>query len=253
MGAQEKTEEVLREIHVFFSKAEHYNGSKRKVIIDKNDMMDLLKKLNSCMYDMMEEHELTEQSRDKAQRKLQKKGDDILFEARKNAEDIYAASIMYSDRALTDIQDIMKEAEERVEAVHQDMMNRIREEKQQVKNNQFELKGQLQDLIDTQKYMHLIEDENARRAKAKELGEEVPSEMNPYGDIKPEIKVNADYFRATGQAAPADATESESDMAEAALSEDLDAEYFSWKEQEEESSESKEKKGFSLFGKKGDK
>ena len=27
---------------------------------------DLLKKLNDCMYDMMDEHELTEQSRDKA-------------------------------------------------------------------------------------------------------------------------------------------------------------------------------------------
>ena len=108
MGAQDRTEEVLREIHVLFSKAQPYNDSKKRVVIEKSKMMDLLKELNDCMYDMMEEHELTVQSRDKANRKLQKQGDDMVFEARKNAEDVYAASLMYSDRALAEIQDIMK-------------------------------------------------------------------------------------------------------------------------------------------------
>ena len=46
MGAQDRTEKVLRDIHVLFSKAEPYNGSKKDVIVDKNQMMDLLKELN---------------------------------------------------------------------------------------------------------------------------------------------------------------------------------------------------------------
>ena len=50
MGAQDKTERVLRDIHVLFSKAEPYNGSKRNVVIDKTKMTTLLKELNDCMY-----------------------------------------------------------------------------------------------------------------------------------------------------------------------------------------------------------
>ena len=59
MGAADRTEDVLKRIHVLFSKAEPYNGSKKRVIVEKTEMMDLLKELNECMYDMMDEHELT--------------------------------------------------------------------------------------------------------------------------------------------------------------------------------------------------
>jgi len=254
MGAQDRTEEVLREIHVLFSKAEPYNGSKKRVVIDKSKMMDLLKELNDCMYDMMEEHELTVQSRDKANRQLQKKGDDMVFEARKNAEDVYAASLMYSDRALEEIQDIMKDAEERINEIHQELVDRIRTEKRTVKENQYELKSQLQDMIDTQKYLRLIEDENVRRKKEKENSSDIPT-ANPYADVKPEIHINEDYFRAKGYAIdgeePAEGGLSEEEIA--AMQADLDAEYFDWKDDEEKKEDGtsdENRKVFSLFGKK---
>ena len=100
MSAADRTEKVLRDIHVLFSKAEPYNGSKRDVIVNKNEMMDLLKELNACMYDMIDEHELSQTKKDKANREMQKQGDDIIFAASRKAEDIYAASIMYTDNAL---------------------------------------------------------------------------------------------------------------------------------------------------------
>ena len=43
MGAQDRTEKVLRDMHVLFSKAQPYEGSTKNVIVDKNAMMDLLK------------------------------------------------------------------------------------------------------------------------------------------------------------------------------------------------------------------
>ncbi|MCR5641673.1 MAG: hypothetical protein K6G04_10025 [Lachnospiraceae bacterium] len=254
MGAQDRTEEVLREIHVLFSKAEPYNGSKKRVVIDKSKMMDLLKELNDCMYDMMEEHELTVASRDKANRKLQKQGDDMVFEARKNAEDVYAASLMYSDQALAEIQEIMKETEGRIDEIHQEMVSRIREEKRIVKENQYELKSQLQDMIDTQKYLRLIEEENVRRKKEKENSSDIPT-ANPYADIKPEIHINEDYFRANGLAIEGE-EEAEHALSEeeiAAMQADLDAEYFDWKEDEEKKEDTasgESRKVFSLFGKK---
>ena len=126
MGAQDRTERVLREMHVLFSKAQPYEGSTRNVIVDKNAMMDLLKELNECMYDMMEEHELTVKSRDKANREMQKQGDDIVFDATRKAEDIYAASLMYTDNALESIQNIVKESQESVAKVYAEAIKKTK-------------------------------------------------------------------------------------------------------------------------------
>ena len=234
MGAAERTEEVLRDIHVLFSKAQPVEGSKKRVIVDKDKMMDLLKKLNDCMYDMMDEHELTEQSRDKANRELKKQGDDIIFDARKNAEDVYAASIIYSDQALSEICDIISRAQDNMQSVHDDMLRQIMEKRREVKDNQYELKSQLQDFIDTQKYMHLIEEENIRRAKEKESGGGEPvSTANEFVAETPEIRINEDYFKSAGIPVdedndPSGNTKSEADLE--AMSADLDAEYFDWKD-----------------------
>ena len=243
MGAAERTEEVLRDIHVLFSKAQPVEGSKKRVIVEKDRMMELLKKLNDCMYDMMDEYELTVQSREKAGREFKKQGDDIIFDARKNAEDVYAASIIYSDQALSDICDIIDKTRDGMESLHQDMLRQIKARRQMVKDNQYELKSQLQDFIDTQKYMHLIEEENIRRAKEKETQGDVPtSSAGEFVAEKPEIRINEDYFRNAGLAVDDDEaanTQSEADLE--ALSADLDAEYFDWKDGGEE--KAKENKG----------
>ena len=175
MSAADRTEKVLRDIHVLFSKAEPYNGSKRDVIVNKNEMMDLLKELNACMYDMIDEHELSQTKKDKANREMQKQGDDIIFAASRKAEDIYAASIMYTDNALNDIQQIIEDAGDAIAKIYEDAKDKMASEKQTIKSNQSELKSQLGDLIDTQKYLHLIEEENHRLRLEREKGEKAIS------------------------------------------------------------------------------
>lgn len=259
MGAQDRTEKVLRDIHVLFSKAEPYQGSKQKVIVDKSEVMDLLKELNGCMYDMMEEHELTVRSRDKAEREAKKKQDDMVFEASRNAEDIYAASIMYTDNALTKIGELMKHAASDVERIYRDLEQQMKKEQQEVKSNQLDLKAQLQELIDTQKYLRLIDEENRRIAKEKEKEQQSgsqPVEKSPYAGIKPEIRINKEYFEQAGiplEEQEEENSESETDLKRTAeLSAELDDDYFRWKEaQQGTDNRNKEKeKGFSLFGKK---
>ncbi len=251
MGAQDRTEKVLRDMHVLFSKAQPYEGSTRNVIVDKNAMMDLLKELNGCMYDMMEEYELTVKSRDKANREMQKQGDDIVFDATRKAEDIYAASIMYTDNALESIQDVIKESEESVAKIYEDALKKIKEEARAVKSNQLELKSHLNDLIDTQKYLRLIDEENMRILKEKAEGDDETYDDAPKY-AAPEIRIDKDYFARAGLDIEEDLDQPEEtvDGEENAISsDDLDAEYFKW--QEEESSEEKKtgKKGLGgLFG-----
>ena len=250
MGAQDRTEKVLRDMHVLFSKAQPYEGSARNVIVDKNAMMDLLKELNECMYDMMEEHELTVKSRDKANREMQKQGDDIVFEATRKAEDIYAASLMYTDNALDSIQEIIKESQESIAKIYEDATKKIKDESRMVKTNQLELKSHLNDLIDTQKYLRLIDEENMRIRKEKEEGtDEEFSDAPKYS--APEIRINKEYFAQAGLEveddldAPA-ATEGEENLIS---SEDLDAEYFKWQEEGSDEDKKTGKKGLGgLFG-----
>lgn len=266
MGAQDRTEKVLRDIHVLFSKAKPYNGSKKDVIVDKNEMMELLKELNNCMYDMQDEYGLTAIKKDKANREMQKQGDDIIFEASRKAEDIYAASIMYTDNALNNITDIMAQASKSIEKIYNDTAANLKKEQREVKKNQLDLKAQLNDLIDTQKYLRLIEDENRRLEKAKEAGEEpgikISSGGSSFAGVQPEIRINKDYFIQNG--IPLDDVEGDSDKKEAGMENsqmteeqiakmqaELDNEYFDWKESDQETEEKESKKmGFPFFGKK---
>ncbi len=236
-------------MHVLFSKAQPFEGSAKNVIVDKLAMMDLLKELNECMYDMMEEHELTVKSRDKANREMQKQGDDIVFEATRKAEDIYAASLMYTDNALDSIQNIIKESQESIAKIYEDANKKIKEETAAVKSNQLELKSHLGDLIDTQKYLRLIDEENARirREKAEGTSEE-------YDDAPkysaPEIRIDKDYFERAGLAVDDDLDQPLPEGDESTISsEDLDAEYFKWQEGESGEEKKPVKKGLSgLFG-----
>ena len=236
MSAKDNTEKVLRDIHVLFSKAEPVEGSAMNVIINKNDAMELLKELNDCMYEMMDEYELTRQSRAKAERATRREGDDIIFESTRKAEDIYAASVMYTDNALNEIQEIIQSAIDRFDEIYDETKKHAEQEIKNVKKNQSDLKADLADLIDTQKYLHLIEDENRRLKKEKEGRRKDSSaydslEDKIYANVQPEIVVNEEYFRQQGL--NPDGTPLEENLTEEAIndmSDDLDAEYFGWKE-----------------------
>ena len=108
MSSQDKLEKVLRDIHVLISRSEVYETD--RIIVNKQDMFGLIDRLNASIYEIMEEYELTKQSRDKAEREHRKQGDKIIWDASRKAEDIYAASVMYMYEALNGIQEIMRQA-----------------------------------------------------------------------------------------------------------------------------------------------
>ena len=90
MSAQDKTEQVLREMHIMYANSEVYDKATNRVIIDKKEALNLLQRLNVCIYELMEEHELTQQSRDAAERQFRKKTDGIVEDANRMAEDYVA-------------------------------------------------------------------------------------------------------------------------------------------------------------------
>ncbi len=199
MSSQDHLERALRDIHVLISKSESYGGN--KVIIDKNELFALIDRLNKSIYKIMEDYELTKASRDAAEREHKKKADKIVWDASRKAEDIYAASIMYTDETLGHIEEIIRDAGERIEALGRSMVKDMEEQRITVKENQLELKGQMQDLLDTEKYLSLIEERNKEIEKQKLLSASRfvgSGEKSQFADVKAEIKINKEYFKNAG-------------------------------------------------------
>lgn len=267
MKAQDKTERVLRSLHILLSRSQTYPKEPSKVVIDKEQMVGLLNELTECIYDMMGEYEMTSESRSMAEREFQKHGDQIVLKANHKAEDVYAASVMYTDEALNDIQDIMEDTAETLQILFEEMQKKMKDEKQRLRSNQLELRSQLQDLADTDKYLKIIEDRNREKEKEKKAQDRrdyAASEKNIYADRSTGIKINKEYFEMMGIPLE-DETQDEASVgedplaseiaelglvldngdnigedpeiarraAEAAIRVDTDAEYFRWKEQQE--------------------
>lgn len=240
MGAQDKTEQVLRDIHILLAGSESYRGDPGKIIVDKKEMIQLLNRLNTCIYGIMEEHELTVQSRDAAERETRRRTDEIVADAGRMAEDVYAASILYTDEALHNVQEIMQEASDAVHEIYKKMDEALKAEKKKVGRNQSELKSNLENLKDTQKYLKLIEEQNRRITKEKAKKEQEQRELEGISHAlpKPEIKINQDYFEKVGIALERELEEEYPEeekrdiMPEVTIN--LDAEYFKWRENGEE-------------------
>jgi hypothetical protein len=255
MGAQDNTEKVLRSLHVLLSKSEPYQKEPGKVIIDKKQVLDLLAELNKCIYDIMEEYELTKSSRDQARREFQKEGDKIIWDASRAAEDIYAASVMYMNEAMNRMQDIMQEADEKVSGIYGVLREQMKKEEREVKSNQLELKSLLQSLVDTEKYLKLVEERNKEIEREKNAGkpdEEKERERAIYSDRQTEIKINQEYLDKLGLAIEEaiddevkqeeERSKEQNEFEEAEIRVNLDADYFQWKKEQEESA-GEEKKG----------
>lgn len=283
MGAQDNTEKVLRSLHVLLSKSEPYPKEPSKVIIDKQQVIDLLAELNTCIYQIMDEYELTIRSRDKAERDFHKKGDQIIWDASRKAEDIYAASVMYMDETLNRMQDIMQEADKKVGAIYQEIKEQMEKEEKTLRTNKSELKGQLQDLVDTEKYLKIIEERNREIEKEKmegrpEYEQEKREEKAIYANRQTDIKINQEYLDKLGLSVPEEPVEDlaeepvekpaekpvekpkklspkpeipapvtvedddeELKQLEEQLRVNLDADYFKWKDEQEEQEAAEEK------------
>lgn len=240
MSAQDNIEKVLRNVHVLLSKSEPYAKEPRKIILDKQEMLDLLSQLNKAIYDIMDEYELTKQSRDRAEREFKKQGDEIVWNASRNAEDIYAASVMYTDEALNRIQDIIRATDNSISEIYADMNRQLKEQEKLIKTNQLELKATLQDLVDTEKYLSLIEERNKEIRKDKEKSKNPEErESNIYANRQTEIKINQEYFEKMGISLEDEEENVEETQVDVSI--DLDADYFKWKEEQDEVPEKKEK------------
>lgn len=242
MSLQDKLERVLREIHIMFAESRQYMDDEDLIIVEKHKIFQLLNQLNVYVYEMMDEHEITEAGRDRFQREVKRSAEKLVAEAQKQAEDVYAASVMYAEEALDHVQEAIEQANLEVETLLQRTKYALSEQKETIQLNQLELTEQLQDMADAKVYFRMIEDRNRQIARKKAEGSKERKQIEEWSwkgkkeRAKPEIKINTAYFEKTGMSLREVDGNDEFDepVREAPqVTVNLDAEYFKWKKEQE--------------------
>lgn len=200
MSIQDKIERIIKQIHILFSESPVISGEENKVIVDKTKIFPILEQLNLAIYEMMDQYEATVQSRELAQRRTEKEGKDLVERISQQTEDIYAASLIYTDDALNQVQKLMESALTQSRGIWERLLEDLEQEKRRVKEDQMELTEQLRDFKDSRKYQVIIEEHNRERERlekehAAAAEKKIKNEARHFPlNIKPEIKVNPAYF-----------------------------------------------------------
>lgn len=254
-------ERVMREIHVMFAKAEKVSGSNDTIIVDKKKVFALLETLNHEVYDAMDRFEETKASREEARKKLEAESEAMIDRTRQSAEEIYAASILYSDSTLKELEEEMTRARALIQKTWEETDERIAERLRMLEQNRRELKRQLEQMEQSRIYTELIgkakcqeererEEQKSLNRKAdgvrrkqadnadKEKMTEQESEESSLTEEQKKIEIYvAEAYRDKIPEAPelADAypfDEEDDNITEFRAEDfDLDAEYFAWKEE----------------------
>lgn len=189
----EKIEEILRAIHILVSRGELYEGDPDRVILSKRELFDTLENLNYAVAEMMDKYEVTTTSRDRAKSELEQIGQSIIDNANLQAEDVYAASLLYTDGALNEVYaeivDARADIRREYKKFEEDMSKRL----DVLRSNQKELMDQLSALSQGRKYFALIEDYNKRLAETQKTEEENAKKTKEKGDK--DSPVIPDLFR----------------------------------------------------------
>lgn len=188
----EKIEEILRAIHVLFSKGEMYHESQDRVLLSKREMFALLEQLNYAVVEVMDRYEATTRSKQKALQEMEQAGNRIIDAANKEAEDIYAASILYTDGALNEFTNIVDETRQRLRDEYAYFEECMNQQLEQVKQNQAELLERLQVLSQNKKYLDIINEYAAGQEEEPAIPEEKEAGKRSSGKGSKKKEIPAD-------------------------------------------------------------
>lgn len=208
MSPQDKVERVLKDLHVFFSKCESYQGKPDKVVVDRRQFLELLDRLNKGIFEMMDTYEHTRESRARAELAFENKGKEMIADAEQKAEDVYAASVIYTANMLGEVQRLIDQANDSINDVFVQFKRELRGKKEVVRSNELELESQLHDLADAKTYQDMLSEvrrEQRRQHRIEDLHKLQLEAENPSGQgsiytpaVNADVKVNEEYFEKQG-------------------------------------------------------
>ena len=170
MIQQEKIEKALKDIHLLFAASESVPDDDNLIIVDKKSLYSALETINRCMYEMMDSYEITSESRNRQERKTAEKCEKMISDSTRVAEEIYAASVMYTDDAMKRLYDEMRKTQMEVVRMTEKLADNIDSRLKTVVENREQLREELSSTEQSEKYLRILKAE----ARAESAGEELP-------------------------------------------------------------------------------
>ena len=224
----EDLEQILRRIHILFSKCETYGKeSDDKIIVPKKEVFRLLEKLNYAVVRLMDEYEGTQESRERGIKNFYEEGEKIKADAQSGADDVYAASLIYTDNMLEELNDVLASAKEELWEQYARMAQRLDRQAKVLSEDQEEIQQQLGAMAQGGKYLKLIEHENERLKREQERAqmewdeeEEESTQEEEEEDEEEKEEDNEDIDRADEEDTQEEEGEELSEKEESELSEE---------------------------------
>lgn len=280
---QEKLEQIMRQIFLMLSNCEESAYSSEDLIVPKKRIFQMLNELNYTVYDMMEQYEGTVASRERGLAEHERKMAQIKEEAKERAEDTYAASLLYARDMFMEMRKTTEQLCKNLRKEYNDALRGYEESLRYLQENEESMVEQMNLMMDSKKYLRLIEQQNKEKEKKHELTEEekkrlaereaeqaelaaaeATSELNQKLSAPIVVQVNEQPKVPEGfgkkqnkkkKYAPSQALEETTVEGEGVVepvlpsSEELDGEYFDWKDEQEGNDKQTKKGGKKFFGK----
>ena len=269
----DKLEQAMKKIHIYLANCKESAYSREELIVSKKRIFSLLEELNYAVYDVMEEYEATTAARERGIAKAERIATDIKDEAMHRADDIHASSLLYTQEAITDLRNTIEYMHEKVRMEYEIMMMDYQERLQNLERDSMEIISQLETKADAKIYLRMIEEIKSKKNMPQEEFRKVTASARTVGSVTfsdsydfptdeyedktvssivvavhdtPKVPEGFGKKKKKGKSAAGGET--------AITSQDLDAEYFAFQEEQqraqmaEEDWEEEETGAESIFG-----
>ena len=280
---QDKLEQVMRQIYLMLSNCEESAYSSEDLIVPKKRIFSLLEELNYVVYDLREQYEASVTSRERALAEHERRMADIKEEAKGRAEDTYAASLFFAREMFMDMRHTMEQLCKDLRKEYDEVLRDYDEKIRYVQENEDSMVAQMNLMKDSKKYLRLIEQQNKEMGQKKNLTEEEKAQLEAKKKEQEEIaaaeaatelnqklsapivvqvneqpkipegfgkKQNKKKKYTPSQSLEETVVEGEGVVAPPLpSSEELDGEYFQWKDEQNGTEKQAKKGGKKFFGK----
>nr|MCR5374390.1 hypothetical protein [Lachnospiraceae bacterium] len=186
---------------------------------------------------MLDEYSLSKQKKEEAQYQINKKYDETIAKATSTAEDVYSASVLYTDEAISRLVHILDKNKKDMDNLYHEITREIESEKDRIRANQKELQETLFELQDSNLYLNLIQERRKELEVAKEEAERIKLGKTTIMPAvrKTDVKVNKAYFEQMGLNDDGTKKEEQIKINQAPqVKINTDSNYFKWKQQQAE-------------------
>lgn len=181
----EKLEQTMKKIHIYLANCKESAYSSEELVVSKKRIFSLLEELNYAVYEVMEEYEATVASRDRGIAMVERQAAEIKEDAVHRAEEVYAASLLYTQQAIVDMQNVLEYTFEKTKQEYESMMSGYQEKMIYLERNSQDIVSQLGAMADAKTYLHVIEGiKDKKKKEAEQEREEETSNSKNIGSAE---------------------------------------------------------------------